>query len=138
MTPTRRGDHRLQGTEAEALQAENDDGRDCRQDHAEPQRDPEEQGKPERGSEELGQVRGHGGYLRHDPHHDHEPSGQALAAVLRKVLSRGNPQLRREGLQQHCHEVCRKDDPEEHETELGASLNVGGEIARDPCRRRTQ
>ncbi len=55
---------------------------------------------------------------------------ELVTAVLGKVVSAGDAQLRRQRLQQHRHQVAGNDDPQQGVAKLRATLDVGGEIAR--------
>ena len=56
--------------------------------------------------------------------------GKCVAAVLGQVLPGGDAELGREGLDQHGHQVAGHDHPQQRVAELGAALDVGGEVAR--------
>ena len=89
----------------------------------------EKQIEPECRAEEFSQV----GRDRHafgeDPHRVDNGRGEAVAAHLGQVASGRDSQFGRETLNQHRHQVAGDDDPDQHVAELGAALNVGGEIA---------
>ena len=94
------------------------------------ERDAEQQLDPERGAEELGQVGRHRDQLRLDPETDRGPAGEALPADLREVPAGRDPELRRQRLDQHRHQVRGDDHPEEREAELRAARDVRREVAR--------
>ena len=70
MMPTNAADHGLQRPEAVALEAEDEERGDRRQEAGDPERDAEQEVEPDRRAEELGQVGGHGHDLRQDPEDD--------------------------------------------------------------------
>ena len=52
-----------------------------------------------------------------------------LAADLREIPARCDPELRRQRLDQHRHQVRRDDHPDEREAELGSARDVRREVA---------
>ena len=123
-------DDGLQRTEAEALQAENGEGRDARQQPGQQQRHMEEQIEADRRAQELGEVGRHRANLGDDPEADARPRrGRYSRQQLRQIPPGGDAQLGRERLQQHGHQVAGEDDPEQQVAKLRAGLDVGGEVA---------
>ena len=49
--------------------------------------------------------------------------------MLSQVQAGSDPQLCRKGLDEHGHQIAGYDDPEQCVAKLGASLDVGGEVA---------
>ena len=117
---------------AVALHAQLEDReRDHARDHAgEQQRDAEQQVQSERRTEELGDVGGHRDDLGLHPHPPRQRAGIVVADALGKVGVGDDPELRRQVLDQHRHRVGEHHDPQQQEAELGATLEVGGEVAR--------
>ncbi len=93
------------------------------------QPDPEEQVEPDRGAEELREVGRHRDRLRLDPEPDRGATRELLAADLREVASRRDPELRGERLDQHRHQVRCDDHPHERVAELRPAGDVRGEVA---------
>ena len=89
-----------------------------------------EQVEPERGAEELGDVGRHRDELRLHPHHPGQPARVVRAEALGQVAVGDDPELGREVLDQHRHQVRGEDDPEQQVAEAGAALDVGREVAR--------
>ncbi len=118
------------GPEPEALQPEDEKRRDGGDDRRGEQADPEQQVEANRRAEELGQVGGHGDRLRLEPEPNRLAVGELLAAYLWQVAPGRDPQLRRQHLDQHRHQVRGDDHPQERETELRAARDVGREVAR--------
>jgi hypothetical protein len=98
------------------------------QDARDPERHPEEEAESDRGTQELGQVGGHGHQLHQRPHHQDDGAREARPAVLRQIVAGGDPQFGGERLNHHRHQVTGEDHPEKGVTELRAALNVGGEV----------
>ena len=124
------GDHRLERAEAEALQAEDQEGGDAREHGGREQGDAEQQMEADRRPEELGQVGRHGDRLGLEPEAERDAAREFLAADLGQVASGGDPELRREHLDQHRHQVRGDDHPEQRVAELRATGDVGREVAR--------
>ena len=113
-----------------AIQTENQKGDDRREDARHPQRHAEEQVETKRRTQELGQVGRHGHDFHHDPHHQDDRARKMDTALVRQAQTRGDAKLGRERLQQHGHDVAGHDHPEQRVAVLGATLDVGGKIAR--------
>ena len=62
----------------------------------------------------------------------------SLAADLRQVAARRDAELRRQRLDQHREQVRGDDHPDQPVAEARAAGDVGREVARDRCRRRTR
>ncbi len=130
MTPSRPGDRRLEAAVAARLEAE-----DRERDHGgdqpgDEQRHAEQQVERDRGADELGQVGGHGDQLGLNPETDRRAPGEVLAAQLGQVPPGGDPDLGRQVLDQHRHQVRRDHDPQQQVAVLGAAGDVGREVAR--------
>ena len=124
------GDHRLQLPEAGGLQQEDRERGDDGDHRAPAERDPEQEAEPERRAQHLGQVGRHRDHLRLQPQAERDAAGELLAADLGEVVARRDPQLRRERLDEHRHQVRAQHRPEQQVPELRAAGDVGGEVAR--------
>ena len=123
------GDHGLERAQAEALQAQDQEGRDPGQQRRGEERDPEQEVESERGAEELRQVGRHRDQLSLYPEPERGPAGEALPAHFRQVAPRRDPELGREQLDQHRHQARGDDHPGERVTELRAAGDVRREVA---------
>jgi hypothetical protein len=132
-----RDDHRLDRPEAIALQREDRERRRAGDQRGGEEADPEQEVEAERGAEELREVGCHRDQLGLDPEPDRHALRELFAADLGEVAPRGDPQLRRQGLDEHRHQVRGDDHPDERVTELGAAGDVRGEVpgvdVRDRC-----
>ena len=80
-------------------------------------------------AQHFGHVGGHRRELRDHPTDRRTTGrGELVARHLGEVLARRNAQLGRERLDQHRHQVAGDHDPQQEIAELGAALNVGGEV----------
>ena len=128
--PEQRADRELEAAESPVLQLE-----DRERDHAGDQsggeqRHAEQQVQPDRGAEELGDVGRHRHDLGLDPHAPGERAREPLAHDLRVVTVGDDPELGREVLDQHRHQVREQHDPQQEVAVLRAALEVGGEVPR--------
>ena len=123
-------DHGLEGTEPVALQAEDPERRHARDQRSREEGNPEQEVEPERGAEELREIGRHRDRLRLEPEGDRRAAREVLATELREVVPRSEPELRRQGLDQHRCQVRSDDHPDERQSELRAAGDVGGEVPR--------
>ena len=124
------GDRQLERPVAALLQ-----GQDAERDHRRDQpgrqhRHVEEQTQPQRGPDELGQVRRHGDELGLNPQAEGCRPPEPLAAQLRQVAPGGDTGLGGEVLHQHGHQVGHHDRPCECVAEPRPGREVGGEVTR--------
>ena len=94
------------------------------------QRHVEEQVETECGADELGDVGRHRHQLRLHPQSPGDRARVVVAAELGQVAVGDDAELRRQVLDQHRHHVREQHHPQEQVAELGAALDVGGEVAR--------
>ena len=64
-------------------------------------------------AQDLGEVAGGDGDFAQHPKNERNPSGILFTASLRQIATRGDAQLRRERLQNHCHEIAQENDAEQ-------------------------
>ena len=69
-------------------------------------------------------------HLGQHPEHGVEPARILGAAGLRQVVARHHPQPRRQGLQQHGHQVRHQQDPDQRIAEPGAAFQVRRPVPR--------
>ena len=131
-----RHDRDLEAHVAVALHREQREGDDRGQERRREQAEPEQDLHADGGAEELGQVGRHGGCLGRQPEPDPHPPGRVGADRLRQRQARRDAELGRERLDEDRHQVRGDEHPQEHVAEVGAGLDVGGEVARGPCRPR--
>ena len=122
-------DRRLERSEAEPLQAEDQERGDRGQHRRREEPDPEEQVHAERRAEELGEIGGDRNRLGLHPEPDRDAPREAVTADLGEVAARGDPELRRERLDEHRHQVRDDDHPEQRVAVLRAARDVRGEVA---------
>src|SRR3984893_10811135 len=96
----------------------------------------EEQVHSERCANELGYVGRHPHQLSLQPQPPRDGSRVVLTAELGQVSVGDDPELCRQVLDQHRHRVGGDHDPQKQIAELGAALDVGGEVARIDIRDR--
>ena len=106
--PEQPGDRGLEAAVAARLEPQDREGHDRGDQPADEKRDAEQQVERDRGAHELGQVGGHGDQLGLDPETDRGPAREVLAAELGQVLAGGDPDLGRQVLDQHRHQVGRE------------------------------
>ena len=122
-------DRQLEAPVAALLEREDPERDDGRDQPGREQPDAEQQMQPDRGADELREVRRDRDDLRLDPEKDVDRARKALAAQLGEVAPRGEPRLRRQVLHEHRHEVGHDDDPDEQVAELRAGREVRREVA---------
>ena len=127
--PDEPGDQGLAATEAAFLERQHAERDDGRHEPRHEQRHVEEDREPERGADELREVGRHRDRLGLEPEEDDDRPREAVAADLGEVLSGRDPELRRERLDEHRHQVRREHDPEERVAELRAGCDVRREVA---------
>ena len=125
-----RCDHRLEPAEPVALEGQDREGTRAGQQPGGEERHAEQKVEAERGAEDLGQIGGHGDRLRLEPEPERHRPAKVVAAGLRQVAAGRDPQLRRERLHQHRHQVRGDDHPAEQVAVLRPAGNVRGEVAR--------
>jgi hypothetical protein len=86
---------------------------ECRGAHAKDQRQAEQQLKRDGRTNELSQVAGNDRKFTSDPQAYCHWAVEALAAELRQVTTRGDPQAQGQGLQKNRQQVCNGDDREQ-------------------------
>ena len=123
-----RRDHRLEPAVAVALEREDRERAAAGEQPRREERDAEKEVEAERGAEDLGEVGRHGDQLGLDPERHRDGPPEVVAAHLREVAARRDPELRRERLHDHRHQVRGEDDPEQEVAELRAGRNVRGEV----------
>ena len=114
---------------AAALQAEDREGDDRRDQAGGEQRDAEEQVQRDRRADELGEVGRHRDQLGLDPEPERDRPREVLAAELGQVLAGRDADLRRQVLDQHRHQVRGEQHPQQQVAELRAAGDVRGEVA---------
>ena len=129
MTPSKPDDHELEAPVAAALEREDRERDDGRDQPGVEQRHAEQQVQRDRRADELGEVGRHGDQLGLDPEADRDRPREVLAAQLGQVLAGRDADLRREVLDQHRHEVRGEQHPQQQVAELGAAGDVRGEVA---------
>ena len=123
-------DYGLEAAEPLLLEAEDREGASTRQQAGWKQRNPEEQVEAKGCTDHLGDVTGGGDDLRLDPEADRGPPRERVAASLRQIPPRGDPELCRLRLDDHRDQVGPEHHPEQEVAELGPARDVGGEVAR--------
>src|SRR5439155_17379501 len=125
-----RRDRELEGAKSAAAQLDEAEGDEAGHHAGDEERDVEEQVEPERRAEELGDVGGHRDDLGLYPHSPGRPARVVRPEALGKVAVGDDPELGRQVLDQHGHQVRREHHPEQEVAEAGAARDVGGEVAR--------
>ena len=112
------------------LQREDPERSDGRHQAGDEQRHPEQQVQRDRRADELGEVGRHRDQLGLDPQPHARAHAQHVAAHLGQAATGRDAELRRQVLDQHGHQVRGEDDPQQQVAVLGATGDVGGEVAR--------
>ena len=99
------------------------------EEHADGERDVEQQVERDRRADHLGEVAGGDRDLAEDPETDRDRPRVVVAAGLREIASGDDAELGREPLQQHRHEVREQDDAEQRVAELRSAGEIGGPVA---------
>ena len=99
---------------------------------------PKQQVEAEGGAEELGEVGGHRDQLGLDPEPEGRPAREALAADLREIAAGGDPELRRQRLDQHRHQVRGDDHPDRACSRTSSRPRCSSRSCPGRCRRRTR
>jgi hypothetical protein len=123
-----RGDCGFESAEPVALQRQDPEGAGARQEPGGEEGHPEEQVQAERGADHLGEVGRHRDRLRLHPEAERDRAREVVAAGFGEVLARRDPELGRERLDEHGHEVGRQHDPEEQVAVLGPAGDIGREV----------
>ena len=112
------------------LQEQNDDHVERRQRHAPGERQAEQQVQRDGRAHDLGEIARRDRDLAQNPQDDRRRTRIAVAARLREVAPAGDPEPRRERLQQDRHEVGQHDHAEQRVAEPRAAGEIGGPVAR--------
>ena len=115
--------------EAASLQGEDDEDVGGGEEHAEKQRDVEEEIKSDGGAEDFGEVAGGDGEFAGHPEKNGHAAGIVVAAGLGEIASGDDAEFRGEPLEKHRQEITDQDDAEKGVAELGAAADVGGPVA---------
>jgi hypothetical protein len=122
-------DHRLERPEAEPLQPEDREGRDCGEAGRREEPDAGQELEADRRAEELREIGRDRDHLGLDPERDRDPGRELVAADLGEVSPRRDAELRRERLDQHRHQVRGDDHPHERVAVPRAAGDVRREVA---------
>ena len=122
-------DDRLDGAHAEALQGQEQEHVQARDDDRPEQRDMEQQVEGHGAAEHLGQVAGADGHLAQQPVGPAGPARIPVAATLGEILAGDHAQARGNHLQEDGHQAGQGDHPEQPVLELGAALQVRPPVA---------
>src|SRR5438045_9405066 len=105
-------------SKAAPLKCQNDENIECGGQNTGQQRQAAEKLQRGGGAQDLGKVTGGDSDLANHPEKQTGTARIVFAARLGQVTSGGNPQLCREGLQKHGHQVADEDDTEKRVSEL--------------------
>src|SRR5262249_5062989 len=111
-------DERLDPAEAEALHTEDQEHVERGQDHADLERDAEQEIEPNRRADHLCEVGGADGEFGERPQRIGDGAGEGVAAGLREVAVRGYAEPRTQRLEDDRHDVGEKRDREQRVAEL--------------------
>ena len=125
-----RDDERFDVAEAAVLQEEHDEHVERSEADAPDQRQAEQQVERDRRADHFRQVARRDRDLAQQPQHDRRRPRVAVAAGLRQVAAAGDPQPRRERLQQDRHQVGDHDHAEQRVAVPRAAGEVGRPISR--------
>ena len=114
----RRHDEGLDPAEAEVLQIEDEEHVERRDEHADLERNAEQQIESDRRADHLGKIGGADGDLRQQPQHVADRFGERVAARLGKVAPRCEAEARAQRLQQDRHDVRHQRDAQQRVAEL--------------------
>ena len=89
----------------------------------------EQQVKPQRSADKLGQIGRDGRNLGRDPQEDRHRPGEVFAAVLRQRQARNDAQLRRQVLDEDGHRIRPKQHPQQPVPKAASTLDIGGKVA---------
>ncbi|EMN1226238.1 TPA: hypothetical protein ACHICQ_000845 [Enterobacter roggenkampii] len=92
------------------------------------QRHTQNQLKADRCADKFSKVSGHGDDFSLNPVEPDRGTRIMVANLLRQVFARRNPQLCGEHLNQHRHQVCPDDHPEQLIAEASPGLNIGRKV----------
>ena len=114
-------DEGLDPAKAEVLQIKDQEDIERGNEHAELERDAEQQIETDRGADDLGHVGRADGDLRQHPEDVADGLGEGVAAGLRQVAARRKAEPRAQRLQQDRHQVGEQRDRKQRVAELGAA-----------------
>ena len=98
--------------------------------HAPDHRQPEEQVQRDGGADHLGEVARGDRHLAENPEDERRAGRVVIAAGLGQVAAAGDPESKRERLQQDRHQVRQHDHAEQRVAELRAAREIGRPVAR--------
>ena len=124
-----RDDERFDPAEAEILQPQNEEHVERGDQHADLERNAEQQIEPDRGADHLGKVGGADRDLRQHPERPRHRARKRVAARLRQVAAGADAEPRAQRLQQDRHQVREQRDGEQRVAELGAAGERGRPVA---------
>ncbi len=122
-------DGQFEASIAALLQRQHPEGDDRGDQAGRQQGHPEQQVQPDGGTDEFGQVGGHGDEFGLDPQPDGHPPGEVLAAQFGQVLAGDDAHLGGQVLDQHGNRVGHDDDPDQQIPVPRTGAEVGGEVA---------
>ncbi len=123
-------DEGFDGADAEALKPEQEQGIGGGDQHAEQERDVEQQVEPDGRAQNFGQIAGRNGDLAKAPEDQVDLSGIGFAAGLGQVAPTHNAEPGAQSLEQNGHGVGHNQDPQELVAETRAAFKVSGPVAR--------
>ena len=109
---------RLDPAEPQMLHSEDEKHIECRDDHADFQRNVEEKIETDGGADHFGEVGRADGDLSQQPKRPRHRAGKCVAAGLREIAPGGNPKSRTQRLQEDRHDVREERDDQERVAEL--------------------
>ena len=112
---------RFDPAETEFLQVEDEEDVERRNEHADLERDTEDQVEADGGADDLGDVGGDDGDFSQSPQHVGHRFGECITACLCQITSGGYRQSRAKRLQDDCENVRDQRHHEQGVTELGAA-----------------
>ena len=115
--------------EANVLQIKDEEHVERRDEHADLERNAEQQVEADRRADHFGEVGGADGDLGQQPKHVADRLGERVAARLGKVASRGEAETGAQRLQQDRHDVRHQGDAQQRVAELRASGERGCPVA---------
>ena len=124
-----RDDEGLDPAEAEALQPQDQEHVECRDQHADFQRNAEQQIEADGSAHNLGDVRGDDGDFGEEPEDPCDGARKGVAAGLRQVPARSDRQPGAQRLQDDGHDVGHQRHGEQRIAELGAAGDRGRPVA---------
>ena len=128
--PQQRDDEGLDVAEAEALQPEDQEHVERGDQHAQFQRDAEEQVEADRRPHHLGDIGGDDRYFGEQPEHEGDGTRIGIAAGLRQVTAGADRKARTQGLQDDGHDVRHQRHRQQRIAELGPTRDGRRPVAR--------